>query len=659
MRGGENDMGLRKIIDMTRLISVVILVIHSYLSCYQAFRLWHLTHPVADRVLTNIEKLPIEEGILTPKLIALGFLMISLLGVKGRKDEQAVYKTGIIYLVLGLIIYFISGAAIWLPAEPTQIAYIYMGTTGIGYILILTGGGELTKVIKNKLSKEVSNKRNETFPQEERLLENEYSINLPASYQLKDKIRRSYINFINPRRSLLVLGGPGSGKSFYVVENCIRQMIGKQYALFVFDFKYPDLTALTYNCYLKYRHTYKIPPTFHSVNFSQPEYSSQCNPLFPEMMNELMDAMEASKTMLLSINRTWANKQGEFFVESPINFLAAIFWFLRKYRNGKYCTLPHAIELLQLGYDKLFTVLNSQPAIHTLINPFISAYLSDIMETVESQIASVRIPLGRLASPELYYILSGNDFTMDINNPAAPKIFCLGSDPVKSEALAPVLSLICDRMNKIINRREKMKCGTIYDEFAQIRVPSVQTVISVGRGHNLVCILALQDYSQLKRIYSREEAEAIFNMTGNIISGQVSGETAKMLSERFPKIMQDRQSISINSADTSISNSKQLETSIPASTIASLSSGEFVGLVADNPDEIIELKPFHCRIINDIGKIEKERSRFYPLPIVRKVEPHTIERNYYRIQEDINVIVEEIMEDLLNDPAKEHLIVKK
>lgn len=660
MRTGENDMGLRKIIDMTRMISMIILLIHFYTACYQAFRAWGFTHPIGDRLLNNIRHTSIADGMLTPKLIALGFLFISLLGVQGRKDLHAKYRTGLTLMGAGLVLYFASWMAIWMPLEATEIAVAYMIGTAVGYLLILTGGGDLTKVIKNRLTTDVSNRVNETFPQEERLLENDYSINLPATYQLKNKTRKSWINFLNPRRSVLILGGPGSGKSFYVIENFIKQMIAKQYALFVFDFKYPDLSTLTYNYYLKYKDTYAVTPTFHSVNFSQPEYSCQCNPLFPEMMHEILDAMEAAKTMLLSINRTWANRQGEFFVESPINFLAAVFWFLRKYENGKYCTLPHAIELIQLDYDKLFTVLNSEPEIRTLINPFVSAYLSDIMETVESQIASVRIPLARLSSPGLYYILSGNDFTLDINNPAAPKIFCLGSDPVKSEALAPVISLICDRMNKIINQRGKVKCGTIYDEFATIRVPSVQTVISVGRGHNLVCVLALQDYSQLKKIYSREEAEAIFNMTGNIISGQVSGETAKMLAERFPKIMQDRQSISINSGDSSVSNSKQLETSIPASTITSLSSGEFVGLVADNPDQIIELKPFHSRILNDVPKINAERNMYTSLPVIRTAhKKEDVYKIFKSISQEVDKIAEDVLASLLVDPTKSHLIIKK
>jgi type IV secretory pathway TraG/TraD family ATPase VirD4 len=369
--------------------------------------------------------------------------------------------------------------------------------------------------------------------------------------------------------------------------------------------------------------------------------------------------MEASKTMLLSINKTWLNRQGEFFVESPINLLAAVIWFLKKFQDGKYCTLPHAIELLQLDYDKLFTVLNSESEIQTLINPFIKSYLDDNMETIDSQMASVKIPLGRLSSPMLYYILSGNDFTLDINNPKEPKIFCLGNDPVKADALAPVISLIVDRLNKIINQPGRYKCATIYDEFATIRASSVLKVIGQGRSNDIICAIALQDYSQLKQAYSKEEAEVIFNMTGNIISGQVSGETAKLLAERFPKTMQDRESLSINSSDTSISRSKALEAAIPPSTISTLSSGEFVGIMADNPDQPIDLKAFHCRVINDPEALKKEQQTSMPFLTGGNVDQGVIRRNYQQIKLDTEDIAETVLEGLLNDPGREHLVVKK
>jgi len=658
---GEDEQGLRKIMDMTRMISVGLLLLHSYYFFYQVFQTWHLTAPIGERLLLNIAHTGLFNSFQKAKVIALAFLTLSLMGARGKKGERYNYRSATIYLVLGLVFYFGSCLVLLvggIPPEPMTVTY--MAGTGLGYILVMAGGAMLTRVIRDRLRPEVFNTDNETFPQEERLLVNEYSINLPAEYQLRGKTRRSWLNIINGRRGILLMGSPGSGKSWFIIENIIRQLIEKRFCLFIYDFKYPELSTLAYNHYLKHRKAYKVPPTFYCVNFRDAAASNRCNPLHPSLLEDILDAMEASKTILLSINRTWANKQGDFWVESPINFLAAVFWFLRKYQDGAYCTLPHAIELIQLPYDKLFTMLNTEPEVQTLVGPFLSGYLNDNMETVDSQMASVRIPLARLASPQLYYILSGNDFTLDINNPVAPKIVCLGNDPVKSEALAPVISLFCDRMNKVINQKGKAKCSTIYDEFGTIRVSSIQTVIATGRSNDIIPVIALQDFSQLKKVYSKEEAETIFNMTGNIISGQVSGETAKMLSERFPKTMQDRESLSINSSDISISKSKQLEASIPPSTIASLSSGEFIGLVADNPDQPITLKAIHAKVINDTAKINRERAAYLPLPHGLGMDKHlAIQENYRCIKHDIKNIVEAVMEELLNDPEIEHLVIKK
>lgn len=659
MHTGENEMGLRKIIDLTRMISIVLLIIHFYYYCYGAFDSWKLTYEITDRILINVKQTGLFSNFHKSKLLALLFLTISLIGARGRLNEKFNYKVVTAYLVTGFLLYFISGLCFYIKGIELQtIAILYFTITSIGFILILSGGTILTRIIKDGLKNEVFNKANETFPQEERLLTNPYSINLPAVYNLKGKLKRSWINIINGRRGILILGSPGSGKSYFLIENIIRQLSDKCFVQFVFDWKYPELSTLTYNYYLKNKHKYPVEPKFFNVNFTKPLH--RLNPLYPALMTDIVDAMDASKTMLLSINKTWVNRQGEFFVESPINLLASVIWFLKKYDGGKYCTLPHAIELLQLPFDRLFTVLNSEPELQTLINTFISLYLEDNMETLSSQMASVNIPLGRLSSPVLYYILSGNDFTLDINNPKEPKIFCLGADPVRADALAPVLSLIVDRLNKIINQPGNHPCLTIYDEFAVLRAPSVLRIIGQGRSNDIICAIALQDYSQLKQVYSREEAETIFNMTGNVIAGQVSGETAKLLSERFPKIMQDRESMSINRNDTSFSRSKQLEASIPPSTISTLSSGEFVGITADNPDQPIELKAFHNKVINDHEALRKEKLSFKQVPYSEKAkDQNEILFTYLQIKEDVQEIAEVVLEQLLNDPAREHLIIKK
>ena len=226
------------------------------------------------------------------------------------------------------------------------------------------------------------------FPQEERLLENEYSINLPAAYDLKGKRRKSWINVINPFRSLLVIGTPGAGKSYFVVRHIITQHIRKAFTMFIYDFKFDDLSRIAYNTLLKYAHIYRVKPKFYVINFEDLSRTHRCNPLDPATMEDITDATESSRTIMLGLNRDWIKKQGDFFVESPINFVTAIIWFLRKYEDGKYCTLPHVIELMQLDYPHLFKLLRSEPEIEVLINPFESAFKNEAMEQLEGQIAS-------------------------------------------------------------------------------------------------------------------------------------------------------------------------------------------------------------------------------------------------------------------------------
>ncbi len=239
----------------------------------------------------------------------------------------------------------------------------YMSTASIGFLLVLSNGTLLSRLIKLRLSNDIFNELNESFPQEERLLQNEFSINLSAVYKLKGITRKSFINIINPFRATLVIGSPGAGKSYFVIQHVIKQHIEKGFAMFIYDFKYDDLSKITYNWLQKSKANYPVTPKFYVINFDNLNQSNRCNPLDPSRMVDITDASESARTILLGLNKDWINKQGDFFVESPINFITAIIWFLRTYENGKYCTLPHVIELMQVSYDELFPVLNSQPEI--------------------------------------------------------------------------------------------------------------------------------------------------------------------------------------------------------------------------------------------------------------------------------------------------------
>ncbi|HRO45875.1 conjugal transfer protein MobC [Agriterribacter sp.] len=660
MQTGENEQGLRKILDMTRLISMVVMGLHFYYYCYQAFEVWGLRAELTDKLLENIKRTGLFADFHRSKWIALGFLCISLIGARGKKDEQLHYRTAFGYISTGLTIYFGSCLSLLLALDTESIAVIYIGLSCLGFILVLTGGTLLSRVIQLKLDNtDIFNKENETFPQEERLLKNEYSINLPAKYNLKGKVRLSWINIINPFRGLLVCGSPGSGKSYFVIRHLITQHLAKGFSMFVYDFKFDDLSVIAYNHYLKNKHLYPVAPEFFVINFDDLSQSHRCNPLDNENMLDITDAAESARTILMGLNREWIKRQGDFFVESPINFLTAIIWYLRKYQDGEFCTLPHVIELMQVEYDKLFSILRTEKEIEVLINPFVNAYLHDVMEQLEGQIASAKVAMARLSSPQLYYVLSGNDFSLDINDPKAPKILCVGNNPQKIQIYGAVLSLYVNRLIKLVNKKGKLKSSLVFDEFPTIYLNNIDSLIATARGNKVATCLGVQDFSQLKKDYGKDMADVIMNIAGSIISGQVAGETAKQLSERFGKIMQDRSSVSTNRTDTSISRSKQLESAIPPSKITALSSGEFVGMVADDPDCKIELKTFHAELQNSHTALKTEQNDYKALPVVRQIEYSMIQLNYLQIKQDVEDMVSAEIGRMMGDPELSGFIINK
>ncbi len=652
---GENEAGLRKILDFTRLGSILVLLLHCYFYCYGAFERWGLTTPWGDQFLQNIARTGLYSAVLKSKLIALGLLGISLLGARGKKSEKINPRSILAYLILGLSLYFSSTLILGFQGPVEQLAIGYMTLTSTGFLLVLAGGNLLSRYIRVNLGKDIFNEMNETFPQEERLLENEYSINLPAQYNLRGKVRKSWINIINPFRGLLICGSPGSGKSYFVIQHIIRQHIRKGFTMLVYDFKYDDLTKIAYNTLLKNKNSYNVEPKFYTINFDDLSRSHRCNPLDASTMFDITDATEASRSIMMGLNREWITKQGDFFVESPINFLTAIIWFLKKYQGGKYLTLPHVIELMQVEYEKLFSVLRTEPEIEVLINPFISAYQNDAMEQLEGQVASAKIGMARLSSPQLYWVLSSNDFTLDINNPEEPKIVCLANNPQKQQIYGAVLSLYITRLIKLVNQKNRLKSSLVFDEFPTIFFNDIDSLIATARSNKVATCLGIQDFSQLKKDYGADQSSVIMNITGNIISGQVTGETSKFLSERFGKINQVKESISINRTDTSISKSSQLDFAIPQSKIAGLSSGEFVGMMADDPTNKIKLKTFHCEIMNDHVQLNDTTRLYRELPKINSVTTQMVADNFRRIKSEISHIVETEIERILNTPGFERI----
>ena len=659
----EDDLrALAKIMDLLRALSIMLVVANIYWFCHDLIGHWQFD-PETLKVLRNLD----DAGRLfhnpwNTKWWTLLLLSLSCFGTKGVKNEKIQWIHIWIFLSSGTTLFFLNW---WMLSLGWLITYV--ATTVIGYVLLLIGGVYMSRLLKNNMMDDRFNNENESFQQETKLMENEYSINLPTKFYYRKRWNKGWVNVVNPFRASIVLGTPGSGKSYAVVNNFIKQMIEKGYSLYLYDFKYPDLSTIAYNHLANHKDGYKIPPKFYVINFDDPERSHRCNPIHPDFMSDIADAYESAYTIMMNLNRTWIQKQGDFFVESPIVLFAAIIWYLRIYENGRYCTFPHAIEFLCRRYEDIFPILTSYPELENYLSPFMDAWQGGAAEQLAGQIASAKIPLSRMISPQLYWIMTGNDFTLDINNPKEPKILCVGNNPDRQNIYGAALGLYNSRIVKLINKKGMLKSGVIIDELPTIYFKGLDNLIATARSNKVAVCLGFQDFSQLKRDYGDKEAAVVMNTVGNIFSGQVVGETAKTLSERFGKVLQKRQSVSINRSDVSHSFNTQMDSLIPPSKISTLTQGMFVGAVSDNFDERIEQKIFNAEIVVDNKRVAEETAAYKPIPQIVDFHDDTpdksrmkqvIQQNYDQIKLDVKEIVVREIERISSDPGLQHLLRK-
>ena len=664
----EDDLrALGKIMDFLRAVSIILAIMNVYWYCYEAMRMWGVTIGVVDRILINFNRTGgLFHSILYTKLFSLLLLALSCLGTKGVKAEKMSWNRIFTVLAVGFFLFFLNWWILLLPISNLGNATLYIFTMTAGYICLLMGGLWMSRLLKHNLMEDVFNNENESFMQETKLMENEYSVNLPTRFYYKKKWQKGWINVVNPFRATIVLGTPGSGKSFAVVNNYIKQQIEKGYSMYIYDFKFSDLSTIAYNHMMNHQNGYKVKPQFYVINFDDPRRSHRCNPIHPDFMSDISDAYESAYTIMLNLNKTWVQKQGDFFVESPIILFAAIIWYLRIYKNGKYCTFPHAIELLNRRYEDVFPILTSYPELENYLSPFMDAWQGGAMEQLAGQIASAKIPLSRMISPQLYWVMSASEFTLDINNPEEPKILCVGNNPDRQNIYGAALGLYNSRIVKLINKKGQLKSSVIIDELPTIYFKGLDNLIATARSNKVAVCLGFQDFSQLVRDYGDKEAKVVINTVGNIFSGQVVGETAKTLSERFGKVLQKRQSISINRQDVSTSINTQMDSLIPPSKISGLTQGMFVGSVSDNFTERIEQKIFHAEIVVDTDKVKREESHYQPIPIINNFKDadgndcmkQAILDNYNQIKEDVKLIVKDELERIAGDESLKHLIQK-
>ena len=662
----EDDLrALGKVMDFMRGISVIFLLINCYWFCYEAFQSWHFTLGIINKILMNFQRSTgLFSSILWTKLFCVIFLALSCLGTKGVKEEKITWPKIWTVLFAGFVLFFLNWWLLALPIGKVGAASLYIFTLSLGYICLLMGGVWMSRLLKNNLMDDVFNTENESFMQETRLMENEYSVNLPTRFYYTKKWNKGWINVVNPFRASMVLGTPGSGKSYAIVNNYIKQQIEKGFAMYIYDYKFPDLSEIAYNHLLHHLDAYKVKPQFYVINFDDPRKSHRCNPINPAFMTDISDAYESAYTIMLNLNRSWIQKQGDFFVESPIILLAAIIWFLKIYENGKYCTFPHAIEFLNRPYAQIFPILTSYDELANYLSPFMDAWEGGAQEQLQGQIASAKIPLSRMISPALYWVMTGDDFSLDINNPNEPKVLVVGNNPDRQNIYSAALGLYNSRIVKLINKKKQLKSSVIIDELPTIYFRGLDNLIATARSNKVAVCLGFQDFSQLTRDYGDKESKVIQNTVGNVFSGQVVGETAKTLSERFGKVLQQRQSMTINRNDKSTSISTQMDSLIPASKISNLTQGMFVGAVSDNFDERIDQKIFHAEIVVDSAKVSADMKTYKPIPNITDFTDkescdtlkETIEANYRKVKQEIRSLVDSEIQRIKHTPSLAHLV---
>ena len=663
-------------LELIVIVAILLTVVHFFWFGYHLFQplpfMLHHVYPILTKFFKTGSLLA---NPLTGKTVILLLVIVYSGGAKGALDPTLKRQAIVVSGTWGLLLFFGSLFLLYLKKllGPVVAEGLYVVTTLWGLAMLIKAGQLAGRLLFGTALTDIFNDTNEEFPQNEVYLTNEDSVHFNTQYHFQGAWRQGMVNIVNPYRSTMILGLPGSGKSFAVLIPAIWQSIFKGFTAYVYDYKFPDLTTEAFNAYIRtceenpwawtprdkqgnYLSSTPIVPTFWVINFDDIEYSHRCNPLTPELMVDILDAYEAAQTILYNLNKKWAQSQGDFFPESAINFMTGVIWYLRTVslqyarlaadyvklsdhdparlaqyiRLSHICTFPHVIEFINKKYDYIFPIMEQYIEVEAYVSAFIDAKSGGAMEQLEGQIASVRMPIARLSSPQLYWIMTGEDFTLDISNPRDPKILCTGNNPAREGIYSAAFSLYSSRLMKLVNQKGRLKSALFWDELPTIFLKGIDKLIATARGNRVATWMAVQDYEQLSRDYGVQEAKVIMNLPGNLFAGTVVYETAQKLTQRFGKTNQQKVSMTYSRQDTTVNVSTQSAEVIPASKIATLKQGEFVGQFADNfGDEEVDLKTF-----KGMFNVEHTHKK-HQLPIITDLGP-IIERTY---GDELNTVV--------------------
>ena len=538
--------------------------------------------------------------------------------------------------------------------NPYQVGYALLSL--VGAVITQMGADSISKYMQQKMGQDRWNVEEESFAQNQELVETPTSVNIPYLFRHNRKTNKGWIN-INPFRGTMVLGTPGSGKSFGIINPAIRQMMSKGFCLCIYDFKFPDLAQIAYYQYLLKKQKDKdYKHDFFVINLNDVEKSKRVNPFKKEYIQTLAEAQEMAESMVSALQKGGSSGGGgseQFFTQSAINFLSSCIYYFATYENGRFSTLPHLLSFMNRSYEEIFTTLFQHEELTSLLSPFKSAYDNKAFDQLEGQVGTLKIFLSRLATKESFWVFSGDEIQLKISDKENPSTIILASDPATQDINSALYSSVLNRTLKLINSKGNYPSGVIADEFPTIYIHKIDNVIATARSNKVAVVLGLQEIPQLRQFYKKEVADTISAIIGNILSGSARDKnTLDWLEKMFGKIKQKTYSQSISNQGTTTSINEKMDNMIPAGKIAALRTGEMVGMIAgseENNSEEYKSSAISGKINLDMKAIKEEEENYVKMPTYysfidktgkdRKEE--TLMANYRRITKEVELIIKE------------------
>ncbi len=615
-------------------------------------------------IIDRIGKFEIYNNLLYSKLVTLLLLFVTCIGTTSKKNiefnplKHVILPVGIGFIVFfgSVFIYSLKTSTLVFGITLTQFSYII--ASFIGTVFINIGLDNISKALKSNLMKDRFNVENESFEQNRQKVENEYSINIPMKFYYNKKWNDGWLDISNPFRGCVLIGTPGSGKTFSVVNSYIKQHSRKAFSLVVYDYKYPALSEIAYYHYNMNLKRGRIPANtkYHVINFDDVEGSRRINPLSTKYIRRLSDAIETAQALvdsLLQKKQQGGGGSEEFFNQSAINFMACCIYFFSRYKNGIYSDLPHILSFLNRDYEDVFDVLFSHPELDSLLSPFVSAYKQKAFDQLEGQIGSLKIQISRLATKESFWIFTGDDFNLKVSDTNEPSYLIIANNPDTENINSSLNALVLNRLTRLVNSKGNNPVSIIIDELPTIYFHKIAALMATARSNRVSVLLGLQEIPQLKKLYGDNGAQEIISICGNILSGQArSKETLEWLqNDIFGKVKQIKEGLSFTQNKVTTSINETMDYLIPASKIADLPTGYLVGQIArdfkaNSENENFETTRFFCKTQFDIKKIKKEESNYCNPPKYYNFgseKDEILEKNFLKVKEEVSNMIKDVL----------------